>query len=164
MIPQNGSDPADNWNGWLSFDQLPQSWDPSTGFVCTANSRTAAITDSYPYYLTYHFWNDNRQDRITQLLSNSSQQNIDTLNAIQCDTLDWYANQVVPVILNATKDITGSTNIAARNALSSWDDYYDIPEVGASMYYCILPFGGDPRGFYPPNLPLFVRAYSPVAI
>ena len=35
--------------------------------------------------------------------------------------------------------ITGSTNIAARNALSSWDDYYDIPEVGASMYYCILP-------------------------
>ncbi len=164
MIPQNGSDPADDWNGWLSFDQLPQSWDPSTGFVCTANSRTAAITDSYPYYLTYHFWNDNRQDRITQLLSNSSQQNIDTLNAIQCDTLDWYANQVVPVILNATKDITGSTNIAARNALSSWDDYYDIPEVGGKHVLLYPSLGGDPRGFYPPNLPLFVRVYFPVAI
>ena len=44
-------DSAHEWQGYIPFDQMPNAFDPPSGFLATANSRVT--TDSSPYPLTW---------------------------------------------------------------------------------------------------------------
>jgi penicillin amidase len=122
----------------MTFNQLPQEWNPSEGYVWTANSKTNVIKKGYSNYLSWRFFEDARQLRIEQLLKATNSHDITSMNNIQTDIYDWYAPFVIPVILSTVQGLTESTEIAARDQLSQWNYNYDLNSIGSSVYKTVF--------------------------
>ena len=63
----DGSDPANDWQGWIPFDQNPTVKNPPRGFVSSANQ--SSTDQTYPYYINWRFELYDRGKRINDLLS-----------------------------------------------------------------------------------------------
>jgi penicillin amidase len=69
--PVDGSNPEAEWNGYHSFDELPQLTNPKTGFMQNCNQTPFTTTadgnpakDSFPNYMTHE--SDNARARISR--------------------------------------------------------------------------------------------------
>ena len=49
-LPENGSDDAHEWTGYIPFDELPSIFNPPSGIIATANSRITP--DKYPHSIS----------------------------------------------------------------------------------------------------------------
>ncbi len=65
-LPENGSDNAHEWIGYVPFDQLPSVFNPPSGIIATANSRVT--TSDYPYSLSVEWEAPWRSSRIYHVL------------------------------------------------------------------------------------------------
>ncbi len=65
-VPCDGSDPANDWRGFVPMEELPRVVDPPEGFVVTANQRT--IGTAYPYFVSADWGHPGRARRIRDLL------------------------------------------------------------------------------------------------
>lgn len=66
-VPENGSDNAHEWTGYIPFEKLPSVFNPPSGIIGTANSRIAP--DGYPYSISVEWEAPWRTDRIYRVLS-----------------------------------------------------------------------------------------------
>ena len=64
----DGSDPAQDWQGWIPAAQNPHVRNPARGFVSSANQSSARPTD-YPYYMNWDYGSSERARRINQRLA-----------------------------------------------------------------------------------------------
>jgi len=65
-VPGDGSDPANDWRGFVPMADLPRVVDPPEGFVVSANQR--AIGTSFPHVLSADWAHPGRARRIRDLL------------------------------------------------------------------------------------------------
>jgi penicillin amidase len=65
-VPYDGSDPANDWGGFIPMAGLPRVVDPPEGFVVSANQR--AIGTSFPHVLSADWAHPGRARRIRDLL------------------------------------------------------------------------------------------------
>lgn len=65
-VPYDGSDPANDWRGFVPMAELPRVVDPPEGFVVSANQRM--IGTSFPYVLSADWAHPGRARRIRDLL------------------------------------------------------------------------------------------------
>ncbi len=79
-LPQAGTSSKFVWQNFVPFDALPESYNPRSAFIATANNRTTP--DNYPYYLTNLYEPSSRIDRITSFISAH-----DTMSAELCKEL-----------------------------------------------------------------------------
>ena len=56
-----------DWLGLVPFEELPHSYNPKSGFVSSANNRSAE--DDYPYHISYWYAPQYRIDRIREMLT-----------------------------------------------------------------------------------------------
>jgi penicillin G amidase len=85
QAPAPGWDAKYDWNGWLPFEQLPQS-DRSTWkapFLATANQRIHG--DDYPHFIASEWAHKGRFDRISELLAKKPKHDAQSLREIQHD-------------------------------------------------------------------------------
>lgn len=94
-VPGNSSDY--DWNGAIPFDALPQGVDSRDGFYATANNKT--IDDTYPYFVTGHWEEDYRIERIRQMIGHRSDFDPDSMAVMQMDDLSLAAQQLTPLLL-----------------------------------------------------------------
>jgi penicillin amidase len=66
-VPTDALDPAQQWVGYIPFDQLPQSFDPPNGILATANARVTP--DNYTYPINLDWAAPYRNERIWKLLT-----------------------------------------------------------------------------------------------
>jgi len=66
-VPTDGRDPKGDWTGYIPFDQMPQAYDPTAGFVATANARV--VPNEYPFPVTLDWAAPYRNERIWKVLS-----------------------------------------------------------------------------------------------
>jgi len=93
----DGSDPANNWQGWIPYDQNPTVKNPARGFVSSANQ---SLTDqTYPYYINWDFELYDRAKRINDLLSAIKNANTDSIRLMQMDDYSMRAHDVLPQML-----------------------------------------------------------------
>ena len=59
-------DHAHEWQGYIPFDQMPNAFDPPSGFLATANSRVT--TEKSPYPITLEWAEPYRTERIYKSL------------------------------------------------------------------------------------------------
>ncbi len=50
---RDADNPADEWQGYIPFDDLPSSYNPARGYVASANQRIVAPDYEYPIYGAY---------------------------------------------------------------------------------------------------------------
>jgi len=82
-VPADALDTMQEWVGYIPFDQLPQSYDPSNGFLATANSRVTA--DSYTLPITNDWAAPYRNERIWKVLASRDHLTPADMLALQTD-------------------------------------------------------------------------------
>jgi penicillin G amidase len=139
-LPMPGTG-EDDVIGTIPYDQIPQVYDPPDGFVFSANERQ--VTGDYPYYIgtAADFFDPGyRANEIHRFLSDrlagGQKVTIADMMALQTDTRDFLASEIVPQVLITlkTRTVTGNEK-AAMDALSGWDYHMDVGSAAASIWW-----------------------------
>lgn len=96
-LPSPGWDETYGWSGQVPPAQWPQSYNPDSGYIVTANNRVAG--DDYPYFISHDWASPARALRIEQLLREridaGKRLSADDMQRIQADTVDLEAAALI---------------------------------------------------------------------
>ncbi|HJW84857.1 MAG TPA: penicillin acylase family protein, partial [Anaerolineae bacterium] len=131
----NGQFPAPGWSGeyeWtgaIPYDELPRSFNPSQGYIATANN--AVVGPDYPYFITADWDRGYRARRIVEMIEARPRLSPDDMAAMQGDNLDVAAREIVAYL----KDLTVEGDAKkALDAIRSWDLVAQRDSAGAGAY------------------------------
>ena len=117
LAPAPGWDAKYDWDGHIAFKDLPQSYNPASGEIMTANHKIVA--KDYPHYITSEWTLPYRAERIQQLLDASPKHTLQSFAKIQADTVSLQMREILPLLLK-----TQATDADAQQvlrALAKWD-------------------------------------------
>jgi len=84
MIPMPGNGSYD-WLGYIPFDSLPFTLNPSEGFIVSANNKITPSNYNYTILNDYDWKAPFRAERITELIQATPQLSLNDMIAIQLD-------------------------------------------------------------------------------
>lgn len=133
LLPVDGSTDAYEWLGYIPFDELPSVFNPSSGYIQSANQAVVpeSFYDGLAARLAPEFGDEInvvidtewalgfRGKRIDEMLAASDQHTVETFKQIQSDNKSLYAEAIMPAVLAADY---GSADLnAIRDWLGQWD-------------------------------------------
>ncbi len=136
-IPVAGIDPSRQWAGYIPYDQLPQTFDPPSGILATANARITP--DLYPFPITLNWGDPYRTERIYKVLS--STKNLTPADMLKLQT-DVYsdvdrviARRFAYAIDHADPHVSSNPKRLkqAADMLRSWNGYVDADSVAPAI-------------------------------
>ena len=134
-LPMPGTG-QDDVTGTIPYDQIPQAYNPPDNIIWSANQRQ--VTASYPYYIgtASNFFDPGyRADEIHRVLSRPGKLSASDMMALQTDTRDFLASEIVPVLLQS---LTGEQLTARESAavvqLRGWDYRMDADSAAATIW------------------------------
>lgn len=119
-MPQPGWDSSYDWTGFIPFEDLPVSYNPTSGYIVTANN--AIVTDEYEYFLSRDWDYGYRAARIAHLIERraaAAPLTAQDMRAIQTDNEMWIGKQLATVM--ADVDVSDAGTREAVELLDSWD-------------------------------------------
>lgn len=119
-MPQPGWDSTYDWTGFIPFEELPVSYNPTSGYIVTANN--AIVTDDYEYFLSRDWDYGYRAARIAYLIERRAAAGPLTakdMRAIQMDNEMWIGKQLAAAL--ADIEVSGAGPREAVELLRSWD-------------------------------------------
>ena len=100
-MPLDGSDTANDWRGYIPFDELPRVYNPPSGIIATANGRVAP--DDYPYPVATKWESPDRTERIYQLLAMDRKFRPEDFTKIQTDVYSAHYKLLAGALAEALK-------------------------------------------------------------
>ncbi|NVO85454.1 penicillin acylase family protein [Hymenobacter terrestris] len=139
----DGSDPRQDWQGWIPMSQTPRVLNPARGYVSSANQHSAGL--GYPYYLGWDYAPWDRAHRINGQLAHMHRATADTLRVLQNDDLGLNAQLMLPWMLyslEGTKESSdcysyphpNSSVAVAMRVLGQWKFHYTADAIGATIF------------------------------
>jgi penicillin G amidase len=124
--------------GTIPYDQIPQIYNPPSGVVWSANQRQ--VTGQYPFYIgtaTNFFDPGYRANEIAHTLNEPGKKfTAADMMALQTDTNDYLAAEMVPQLLNALAAAQLSpTEEQVHQELAGWNTHMDVDSVGATVWW-----------------------------
>ena len=116
--------------GTIPYDDIPQAYNPPGGVIWSANQRQ--VTADYPYYIgtASNFFDPGyRANEIHRVLSHSGKLSAADMMALQTDTRDYLASEMVPILLQALPESP------ARDLLASWDYRMETNSAAATIWW-----------------------------
>ena len=113
-----------DWKGYVPFEQLPYSFNPSNGSVSSANNKT--LDDNYPYYISMNYYMPYRIHRIREMLEEKPVMDMGDFKRMVNDQHSYLAALLTPCILRLKdrSDELSPAETTALEALADWD--YDM--------------------------------------
>lgn len=129
----DGSDPLNDWHGWIPAEQNPTVKNPARGFVSSANQ---SLTDSsYPYYINWQFGSYYRGKRINDQLSAMHKATVDSIRKLQTDNYSILAQNVLPTMLKyLDPQKLNNAELKSYVILKNWNKKFDANEIGGSLF------------------------------
>ena len=135
-LPMPGTG-EDDVTGTIPYDDIPQVYDPPSGYIWSANQRQ--VTAGYPYYIgtASNFFDPGyRAEEIQRTLSRPGKLSAADMMALQTDTRDFLASEMVPILLKALSGATLTTaDQQAKNLLANWNYHMDTGSAAASIWW-----------------------------
>jgi penicillin amidase len=128
LLPVSGADGEHEWSGWIPFAQLPRQFNPSRGFIATANDQV--IPDNDRRNLGYAWATPFRIDRIAAVLSADRKFTAAELGMLQNDVTSLAARQFLAA-LRAAHPAAGHP---AASLLLGWDGVVSADSSVAPLY------------------------------
>ncbi len=147
LVPLPGWDPANDWQGFASPEELPRTLNPPEGFVVTANDDLNALGRVHPINLPIAPY---RAERIRQVLSLPRRFTLDDMKELQLDLFSVQAARFMEIIRPLLPRMEKSYPEPAR-ILAAWDLRYTLDSPGALLFERVyralleLVFGDDRR-------------------
>lgn len=155
MMPRQGWESAQDWQGWIGFDELPSLFNPERGWIVTANNPVTRPGQSVR--LSGDFDRGDRAERITDLLTEAiaaGPVTADDFSRIQGDDLNPMADTLLPRLLAV--DAQGDADIeAGQELLRTWDGRDAANSAGAAYFNVVVSTVLDE--VFAPKLPKGVR-------
>ena len=131
--PVPGWDGEHEWQGTIPFEDMPQTRNPSAGYVVTCNQGVTPV--DYPYYINTYFGADNRARRITARLHELAPgtATVADMAAVHADRLSRPAQACLRVLAQ-TPPPEDPQVARARDRLLAWDCRMDRDSVAATIY------------------------------
>ncbi|MEE8479435.1 MAG: penicillin acylase family protein, partial [Candidatus Neomarinimicrobiota bacterium] len=123
-----------DWKGLVPFEELPHSYNPKSGFVSSANNRSAGA--NYPYHISNWYAPQYRIDRIREMLTEKQLLSIDDYKRIQGD----HKSKLVEGMIHQIKYVVGNNNdlnnIEQQSAksLSEWDGILTRESIATTIF------------------------------
>jgi penicillin G amidase len=131
MLPVPGWNGDYEWQGYIPFEELPYSFNPSEGYIVTANN--AVVGPDYPYLISEEWNRGFRAQRIVDMLEEAPKPiNISMLKTMQGDNYDLIAPVLVPEILKL--DFSDPELAAAQEILVGWNYQADLDSAPAALF------------------------------
>jgi penicillin amidase len=129
----DGSNPANDWQGWIPHAHNPHVKNPERGFVSSANQFSADTT--YPYYINWRYAFYARGHRINERLSVMKNATPDSMRFLQNDNLSIHARNILPTLIdNLDKSKFTAQQKKVYDLLNNWNMYHNPEEKGASVF------------------------------
>ncbi len=131
------ADGAHEWQGYISFDEMPNTFDPPSGFLATANSRVT--TDRSPYQLGDDWMDPYRVERIYKSLNGRDQLTPKDMLAVETDIyseVDQEMGHRFAYAIDHTAGPEGNGDPRMRQAadlMRSWDGRLAVDSAAASL-------------------------------
>jgi len=129
-LPFLVTDGKDNWSGWIPYHEMPHAYNPSRGWVGTANH--AVTGRDYPYYYSSHQAPSYRYRRVKELLAAPGTRSAEDFWAYQRDTRNVMAEQIAPILADALRGREETEDMAW--VLGGWD-FRDEPDQAAPTLF-----------------------------
>ncbi|HXY32580.1 MAG TPA: penicillin acylase family protein, partial [Planctomycetaceae bacterium] len=126
-------DGSREWQGYVPFDAMPNTVDPPSGFLATANSRVT--TDKSPYPLTDEWMDPYRVERIYKMLDGRDGLALKDMLAAQTDIYSEVDQEMGHRFAYAI-DHTASADARLRKAadlMRNWDGRVTTDSAAASL-------------------------------
>ncbi len=130
-LPVPGWTDEYEWSGYIPFDQLPKTFNPSQGFVVTANN--AVVGANYPHLISTDWDYGFRAQRIVDMIQNAPGPiNIAYIQKMQGDDKDLNAETLLPILLQLPLNDAQLEN--ARAILQGWDMQDQMESAPAALF------------------------------
>jgi len=133
-LPKPGWEGEFEWEGTVPYDELPETVDPASGFLVTANNRI--VGDEYPHHITSDWLDGYRARRIEQLLRASDEHDVEDFEAMQSDNLSIPGLEAARRLVRLSP--TGQREISALERLRSWDGRLAPDSIAGTIYQAFL--------------------------
>jgi penicillin amidase len=156
-VPVPGDTDDYEWTGYIPFDQLPQSLNPESGFIVTANARV--VGPNYKPYLTDRWEEPYRTARIYDLLHDRHDLRPEDMLKVQTDTYSYPHVFVADQLSAAVRTVKPKDARTQKliEGLKDWNGIADAnsPEVSflhatrqAALDLLLEPFLGKDTALY----------------
>ena len=134
-LPENGSDDAHEWIGYIPFEKLPTVYNPASGIIATANGRI--VPDGYPYSISTEWEAPWRTARIYRVLESGKKFSAADMLALQTDIYSeadrFFAERFVYAVDHA-KNPSPRTKQAAE-LMRAWDGRMTADSAAPTIAY-----------------------------
>jgi len=120
-LPEDGSNDAHEWIGYIPFEKLPSVFNPPSGIIATANSRISP--DGYPNSISSEWEAPWRVERIYKVLESGKKFSVADMLALENDVysgIDRYVAERVVYAVDHAKSSSARAR-AAADILRQWD-------------------------------------------
>jgi len=134
-LPENGSDNAHEWTGYIPFDKLPSVYNPPAGIIATANGRITAEHYAYPISSGWEApW---RTARIYRVLESGKKFSAADMLALQTDIYSegerFFAERFVYGVDHAKKSSPRARQ--AAELMWGWDGRMTADSAAPTIAY-----------------------------
>ncbi len=132
-LPQDGSNDAHEWTGYIPFEKLPSVLNPPSGIIGTANGRITP--DGYPYPLSVEWEAPWRTERIYGVLGSGKKFSPADMLALETDVYSELDNVVADKLVSAVdraRTATQPTHKAA-DILRQWNGQMDANSAAPTI-------------------------------
>lgn len=128
-----GDQVANQWITYIPFDQMPNAFDPPSGFLATANARVT--NDKSPYSITHEWVDPYRVERIYKLLGGRDQLKPADMLAVQTDVYSEVDQELGHRFAYAIDHTPGADDRLRKAAdlMRSWDGRLTTDSAAASL-------------------------------
>ncbi|MBA3866880.1 MAG: penicillin acylase family protein [Solirubrobacterales bacterium] len=133
-LPKPGWSGEFEWEGTVPYAELPETIDPESGFLVTANNRI--VGDEYPHHITSEWLDGFRAKRIQQLLEETERHDLESFEAMQTDVLSLPGIEAARRLSRLHPHRQRDRSAVER--LRSWDGRLDSETIAGTIYQAFL--------------------------
>src|SRR6185437_5733379 len=128
----DGTKSSHLYSKYIPEDSLPHVFDPTCGYVFSANQHPTGV--NYPYYYNGTYIEE-RARRIKQLLASGGKFDVGRMEAMQLDNVNAFAVDALPVLLGSmSKNHLDQEQKDVLERLASWNASYTLADENAWFY------------------------------